>query len=147
MTTGIRPLRRATDLAGLLPTLTGTDRFRTVLRAIELSGLKDELTRGDVTLFAPSDYAFERLPDGMLARLFERPERVRALLERHLVAGQYHERDLIPFTRLPTRAGSELWITFSDDRDVLVDGVPVLTTDILAANGVAHELEGVLLPD
>ena len=147
MSTMLHRAHPAADLSGLLKTLAGTDRFRTLLRAITLSEMTAELTRGGVTLFAPSDHAFERLPGWALRTLFRRPDRLRALIEQHLVSGCYFERDLIPFTRLPTRAGSELRFAFADDRDVLVNGVLVSTPDIIATDGVVHELDGVLLWD
>ena len=137
--------RSAADLSGLLQTLAATDRFRTLLRAITRSGMTAELCGGEVTLFAPNDHAFERLPGWALRTLLRRPDRLRALLQQHLVSGRYYERDLIPFTRLPSRAGTDLQLTLQNSRDTLVNGVVVLTPDILVADGVVHELDGVML--
>lgn len=135
----------ATDLAGMLQTLMAADRFRTFIAAVAAAGVSRDLSRGGLTVFAPSDYAFERLPVETLTTLFTDPDRLRVFLAAHIVRGEYAERDLIPFTRLPTLAGSELTLSVGrDDREILVDGVGIVTTDIVTSGGVVHELDGVL---
>lgn len=135
----------ATDLAGMLQTLMAADRFRTFIAAVAAAGVSRDLTRGGLTVFAPSDYAFERLPVETLTTLFTDPDRLRVFLAAHIVRGEYAERDLIPFTRLPTLAGTELSLSVGrDDREILVDGVGIVTTDIVTSGGVVHELDGVL---
>ena len=135
----------ATDLAGMLQTLMAADRFRTFIAAVAAAGVSRDLSRGGLTVFAPSDYAFERLPVETLTDLFTDPDRLRVFLAAHIVRGEYAERDLIPFTRLPTLAGTELSLSVGrDDREILVDGVGIVTTDIVTSGGVVHELDGVL---
>ena len=135
----------ATDLAGMLQTLMAANRFRTFIAAVAAAGMSRDLSRGGLTVFAPSDYAFERLPVETLTTLFTDRDRLRVFLAAHVVRGEYAERDLIPFTRLPTLAGSELTLSIGrDDREILVDGVGIVTTDIVTSGGVVHELDGVL---
>lgn len=135
----------ATHLAGMLQTLMAADRFRTFIAAVAAAGVSRDLSRGGLTVFAPSDYAFERLPVETLTTLFTDPDRLRVFLAAHIVRGEYAERDLIPFTRLPTLAGTELSLSVGrDDREILVDGVGIVTTDIVTSGGVVHELDGVL---
>ena len=135
----------ATDLAGMLQTLMAANRFRTFIAAVAAAGMSRDLSRGGLTVFAPSDYAFERLPVETLTELFTDRDRLRVFLAAHVVRGEYAERDLIPFTRLPTLAGSELTLSIGrDDREILVDGVGIVTTDIVTSGGVVHELDGVL---
>lgn len=146
MTTSLlHPTRLATDLRGLLQTLGATGRFRTFIAAVAAAGLTRELSGGGITVFAPSDHAFDRLPVATRKQLFGSPERLRHLLASHLVAGEYPERDLIPFTRLSTAAGTDLLLSVGEhDGDIRVDGLGIVTTDILTAGGVVHELDGVL---
>lgn len=135
----------ATHLAGMLQTLMAADRFRTFIAAVAAAGVSRDLSRGGLTVFAPSDYAFERLPVETLTSLFTDRNRLRVFLAAHVVRGEYAERDLIPFTRLPTLAGGEVTLTVGrDDREILVDGVGIVTTDIVTSGGVVHELDGVL---
>lgn len=135
----------ATHVAGMLQTLMAADRFRTFIAAVAAAGVSRDLSRGGLTVFAPSDYAFERLPVETLTSLFTDRDRLRAFLAAHIVQGEYAERDLIPFTRLPTLAGNALTLSVGrDDREILVDGVGIVTTDIVTSGGVVHELDGVL---
>jgi uncharacterized surface protein with fasciclin (FAS1) repeats len=138
-----RSTRAADDLAGLLQTLAATDRFRTFIAAVAGAGMTGEFSRGGLTVFAPSDWAFERLPASAVKQLFTDPDRLRSLLAGHVVQGEYSERDLVPFTRLPTEAGTELRLSVGDgDGDIRVDGIGIVTTDILTAGGVVHVLDG-----
>ncbi len=135
----------AAHVAGMLQTLMAADRFRTFIAAVAAAGMSRDLSRGGLTVFAPSDYAFERLPVETLTTLFSDRDRLRVFLAAHVVRGEYAERDLIPFTRLPTLAGSELTLSIGrDDREILVDGIGIVTTDIVTSGGVVHELDGVL---
>jgi uncharacterized surface protein with fasciclin (FAS1) repeats len=145
MAATLRPTRRPADVAGLLQTLSATGRFRLLVAAVAAAGLSRDLSRGGLTVFAPSDWAFERLPAEVTRDLFSSRERLRAVLEGHIVSGEYPERDLIPFTRLATAAGTELQLSVGHtDSDILVEGMTIVTTDIRTAGGVVHELDGVI---
>ena len=144
MTTMIRPNR---PLATLLDTMVAAGRFTTMLNALTAVGMQRTLRlQGPFTLFAPSDWAFEKLPRGVMSSLTGEPRHLERLLQGHLVPGRFHERDLIPFTRLPSLAGRDLHLSLVDG-DVLVNGITVVTTDILAGNGVVQEMDGVLMLD
>ena len=133
-------------LAGTLQTLLAADRFRTFIAAVAAAGMSRDVSRRGLTIFAPSDFAFERLPAGVLTPHLASPDRLRRLIARHVVAGTFTERDLIPFTRLPTLDGGELALSVGQsDYEILADGHPILTTDIITAGGVVHELDGVIL--
>jgi uncharacterized surface protein with fasciclin (FAS1) repeats len=135
-------------VASILETLRAAGRFQTLIATLAATGLSDLLhAPGTFTLFAPSDHAFERLPIETIRLLLNDPDRLRALLRVHITDGEYRERDLIPFTRLRNQPGTALHLSLNDRGEVLVNGIEVLTADILASNGVIHELDGVLLPD
>jgi uncharacterized surface protein with fasciclin (FAS1) repeats len=139
---------RRDRVASILDTLRATDRFQTLIATLAATGLS-ELFRapGSFTLFAPNDHAFERLPVETVRLLLNHSDRLRTVLQAHLTDGEFRQRDLIPFTRLPSRAGTDLHLAYTDQGETLVNGVAVFTADILASNGVIHELDGVLLPD
>ncbi len=139
-----RPARRVASQYGILETLAATDRFRTFIAAVDAAGLKADIAEGDLTIFVPSDRAFDALPVERQLELFAAPGRLRRLLGTHMVRGQYRERDLIPFTRLPGMAGNMISIS-EVDGEVLVNGVGIVTTDIVSLGGVVHELDGVML--
>jgi uncharacterized surface protein with fasciclin (FAS1) repeats len=138
------------QVASIFATLAATNRFQTFTALLVGTRLSEGLRApggGSVTLFAPSDYAFERLPREVMHGLLADPDRLRTVLEVHLTDGLFYERDLIPFTRLQSRAGVSLHLAITEKGETLVNGIPVLTADILATNGVIHELDGVLLAD
>jgi uncharacterized surface protein with fasciclin (FAS1) repeats len=132
-------------IPGLLQTLASTDRFRSFIAAVAAAGMTEELSRGGLTVFAPGDWAFEQLPPSVADSLVGDRNRLRALVAGHVVEGEYRERDLIPFTRLPTLCGTELHLTVGEyPSDIRLDGRGIITTDILTAGGVVHELDGVV---
>jgi len=136
---GVRPI---------LETLAGAGRFQTLITALAATGLSRRFTGpGSWTLFAPSDHAFERLPILLVRALLEDADRLRSLLLLHVIDGEYPEKDLVPFSRIPSVAGVDLPFSRDDHGETLVHGVPILTADILAANGIVHEMDGVILPD
>jgi uncharacterized surface protein with fasciclin (FAS1) repeats len=141
--------RRRDRVAPILQTLHASRRFQTLIAALAATGLSEPLKSpgGAITLFAPSDHAFERMPIETVRQWLSHPDLLRAVLQGHMVDGEYSERDLIPFTRVPSRSGAGLHFSATDQGDIFVNGVEVLTTDILASNGVIHELDGVILPD
>ncbi len=143
--TACLPIRRPASEYGILETLAATDRFRHFIAAVAAAGMTRELARGNLTVFAPSDLAFERLPATERLALDQGGEPLRRLLRGHLVEGRYYERDLIPFTRLPTPAGTELhFLVGVSDGDIRVEGLGIVTTDILSLGGVVHEVDGVI---
>jgi len=139
-----RPARRVASQYGILETLAATDRFRTFIAAVAAARMTVDLADGDLTIFVPSDRAFEQLPAEQRVKLLEDPRRLRGLLRGHMVQGLYRERHLIPFTRLPNMAGGMIALS-ERDGDVLANGIGIVTTDILSAGGVVHELDGVML--
>lgn len=139
-----RPARRVASQYGIFETLAATDRFRTFLAAVAAAGMTAELAEGDLTIFVPSDRTFDALTAERQVELFAAPARLRDLLRAHMVQGLYRERDLIPFTRLPNRAGGMIALS-ERDGDVLANGIGIVTPDIVSLGGVVHELDGVLL--
>ena len=137
---------RRDRVAPILDTLHAAGRFQTLIATLAATGMSDQLRRpGAFTLFAPNDYAFERLPIETVRLLLNHPDRLRAVLRMHLTDGEFRERDFIFFTRVPSWAGTDLHLSLTDQGEALVSGVPVLTADILASNGVIHEMDGVIM--
>lgn len=127
----------------LLGAVRADGRFTLLLEAAAEAGLADALRGpGPLTLFAPTDEAFRRLPPGTLAALRE-PEnrdRLRRLLAFHLVEGRLLAADLLPAPAPRTLAGPALPL------EPRVGGAAVLTADVRCSNGVLHALDGVMIP-
>jgi uncharacterized surface protein with fasciclin (FAS1) repeats len=109
--------------------------FTTLAKAIEAAGLQDSLTaQGPVTIFAPTDEAFAKLPPGELEALLkpENKDKLVKILTHHVVAGKALETDDLKFELVRGR--------------VRVDGARV-TGDYDAANGTIVAVDTVLLPN
>lgn len=122
--------------------------FETLLAAAEAAGLVETLrSEGPLTVFAPTDEAFEALPEGTVPSLLEDVERLRAVLTYHVVPGRVTADQVVGLDSATTVSGRSLDIRVSDDGTVRVGGATVVKTDVMASNGVIHIIDGVLLPD
>ncbi|MCL3881214.1 fasciclin domain-containing protein [Marivita sp. GX14005] len=100
--------------ADAVETLAADGRFDTLSRSIDAAGFGDALGDGPLTFFAPTDEAFERLPEA-IAQGFENPEHadaLRELLSLHLVPAGPHEADDIP-VEMRTRSGDRMVVTYT----------------------------------
>ncbi|MDJ0769028.1 MAG: fasciclin domain-containing protein [Ilumatobacter sp.] len=97
-----------------------------------------------VTLFAPTDDAFDALPADAIAQLQADPELLSLVLSHHTVAGLLTADDLVDGP-LETQSGSAVELSVGDEL-VTVDGMSVSESDIVAGNGVVHVIDGLLLP-
>ena len=123
--------------------------FNTLAKAIEAAGLQDALTaNGPVTIFAPTDEAFAKLPPAQLEALLrpENKDQLVKILTNHVVPGKALESEDMKRTRsAKTVAGEEVKFELVRGR-LRVDGARV-TGDYNADNGVVVAVDSVLLPN
>jgi uncharacterized surface protein with fasciclin (FAS1) repeats len=122
--------------------------FTTLVRAVEAAGLVEVLRgEGPFTVFAPTDEAFSKLPAGVLDGLLADPERLAAVLTYHVVPGRVTAGDVVRMggASPETVQGQRLTIAVRDGT-VHVDGATVVAADVMAANGVIHVIDTVVLP-
>ncbi len=124
------------DLVAADPNL----RFLAVLLAEAPSPSADE----PVTLFAPSNDAFDALPAEVAARLQNDAEFRAAFLAHHTVAGRLMNVDLVDGLLL-AQDGSELNVVTGDV--TMIDRSSLIDVDIAASNGVVHVIDRVLVSD
>lgn len=123
----------------------GAGQFETLVTAVKAAGLVDTLKGdGPFTVFAPSDEAFAKLPEGTVEGLLADKEKLAAVLTYHVVAGKKMASDVIASNNLTTVQGSDLAIDTSNG--VQVGTATVISTDIEASNGVIHVIDTVLIP-
>jgi uncharacterized surface protein with fasciclin (FAS1) repeats len=134
------------------PTLTEiavqTDDLSTLATAVTTAGLADALAGdGPLTVFAPTNAAFGALPEGTVEALLqeENREQLSSILLFHVVPGKLRAADLSDGQVLETLAGDTLTVRVTD-AGVTINGVTVVAADVNAKNGVAHVIDGVLLP-
>ena len=137
---------RQVDIVGAA---TSAGRFSLLIRAIKVAGLVDTLRGGGpFTLFAPTDAAFTKVPSYRLERLLNDPEELADTMRSHVVPGRILAADVIRYRNSTSRtlAGRPVSLAARSGR-IYYGGALVSRTDILASNGVIHELEEVLLLD
>jgi uncharacterized surface protein with fasciclin (FAS1) repeats len=118
--------------------------FNTLVAAVTEAGLVDTLKGdGPFTVFAPTDEAFAKIPPAQLDALLADKAQLTKVLTYHVVAGKVMAAD-VRAGQVYTVEGSAL--TVSLDNGVMVDNANVVTTDILASNGVIHVIDTVLIP-
>lgn len=139
----------------------GSADHTTLVAAVKAADLVGTLkSKGPFTVFAPSNAAFEKLPDGTVASLLK-PESKAALagiLTYHVVPGTLTAKVVLAAIKdgkgkavVTTVAGGKLTATVENGKVVLTDEkggkATVTATDLNASNGVIHVIDTVLLPE
>ena len=123
-------------------------QFGTLVAAAKAAGLVGALSgEGPLTVFAPTDAAFAKLPKGTVENLLkpQNKDQLAAILKYHVVSGRVYSEQALASKRAKTLQGGE--IVFSrHDRGATVNGANLVTTDLDASNGVIHVIDQVILP-
>lgn len=132
----------------LVETAVGAGEFDTLVSLVQQAGLEETLAEdGPFTVFAPTDAAFEKVPDETLAALGADPELLRTVLLYHVVDGRYPARRVVKKRSLKTLAGPRLDVTVKKRKGIVkVGGARVIMPDVRASNGVIHAINQVLIP-
>ena len=134
----------------LVETADAAGSFKTLLKAAEEAGLVDALTADDkkLTVFAPTDSAFKKIPPKDLDALLADKEKLKAVLLYHVVEGEVMAGDVLKLDgeKVKTLSGKEIMVSVDGGKVVLNENVKVTKTDIAASNGVIHVVNTVLMP-
>jgi uncharacterized surface protein with fasciclin (FAS1) repeats len=134
--------------ADIVDTASAAGSFKTLVTAVKAAGLVDTLKgKGPFTVFAPTDEAFAKLPNGILDKLLkpENKKQLVAILTYHVVAGKVMAKDLAgQKTMAKSVEGSEIAVDATNG--VKVDNAKVVKADIQASNGVVHAIDAVIMP-
>jgi uncharacterized surface protein with fasciclin (FAS1) repeats len=136
--------------ADIVDTAASAGSFNTLVAAVEAAGLVETLKgEGPFTVFAPTDEAFAKLPEGTVENLLkpENKAQLVAVLTYHVVPGKVMSGDLAGKTvTADTVEGSAVEIDASGSA-VMVEEATVSQADIEADNGVIHVIDTVILPE
>lgn len=137
------------------------DAFSTLVAAVTAAGLVETLSGdGPFTVFAPTNDAFGKLPDGTVESLLlpESKDALTGILTYHVVAGKFEAGAVIEainandgkFT-VPTVQGGSIDLSLSDGKVTLTDAKggtsTVVIADVAASNGVIHAIDTVVMPE
>ncbi|MBC6439096.1 MAG: fasciclin domain-containing protein [Rhodospirillales bacterium] len=132
----------------IVDTAVSDGNFMTLIAAVEAAGLVETLQGdGPFTVFAPTDEAFARLPEGTVEDLLkpENREMLVAVLTYHVVPGKVMSGDIAgKQINAATVQGEDLSIDATDG--VEVNEAKVIVADIKTSNGVIHVIDTVLIP-
>jgi len=121
-------------------------RFKTLVTAVKAADLVKTLKgEGPFTVFAPTDEAFAKLPEGTVDALLDDIPKLKSILLYHVVPGKVMAADVVELTEAETAMGDMVSIKVSGDK-VMIDDATVVITDIEASNGVIHVIDSVILP-
>ncbi|OPZ44115.1 MAG: Fasciclin domain protein [Euryarchaeota archaeon ADurb.BinA087] len=135
------------EMKDIVQTAVADGRFTTLVTAVQAANLTPTLSgAGPFTVFAPTDEAFAKLPEGTVANLLKEPQGdLTQILLYHVVSGKLMAADVVEQTNLTTVGGKQLTITV-ENQTVMVDGAKVVITDIETKNGVIHVIDAVMIP-
>ena len=122
--------------------------FTTLLKIITDVGLVDALKKAEaVTVFAPPDFAFAKLPAGTIENLT--PEQAKEIVLRHVVDSKFLAADVARPVKLKTLGGEDIQLMRGWGKFVIWYKGNVITidkADVMARNGVIHIINKVILP-
>jgi transforming growth factor-beta-induced protein len=132
-------------VANLYDTLKADGRFNTLIAALDAAGLAEAVKTGELTIFAPTDAAFDKLPEGTVAALLANVDALKNVLLYHVVSGDLSAAELLKLRHVETLQGDSVSVVSYWGR-VYVNKSPVLQANLDAANGQIHVIGSVLLP-
>lgn len=140
----------AKETAGkdIVTTAVEAGSFKTLAAALKAAGLIEALQgKGPFTVFAPTDEAFAKLPNGTVETLLkpENKSQLIAVLTYHVVSGKVMAADVVKLNAAATVNGQRVVVKV-DGGKVQVDQAQVVATDIACSNGVIHVIDQVILP-
>ena len=139
----------AANAANLVETAVDAGQFKTLVAAVQAAGLGDALSGpGPFTVFAPTDEAFAKLPEGTVEDLLkpENKEKLVAILTYHVISGKVMAGDVAgKKLNVATLQGGELAVDAMSG-GVMINDATVTAADIEASNGVIHVIDRVILP-
>ena len=137
----------ATAQTTVVDIVVGSNDHNTLEAAVIAAELADDLQGdGPFTLFAPTDAAFEALPEGTVSSLLEDPTGALAgILLYHVVGSKAYAKDLSNGQTISTLQGDQIAVKFKNGKAYINDAM-VTVADIKADNGVVHVIDAVILP-
>ena len=151
-------VRKQGDIVDIAASL---DDFSTLVAAVKAAELVETLkSEGPFTVFAPTNKAFAKLPEGTLETLLkpENKSMLTGILTYHVVSGKVMAADVVAAIKsndgaftVKTVNGGTLTASIVDGNVILTDAKgntsTINKTDVEASNGVIHVIDTVVLPE
>jgi transforming growth factor-beta-induced protein len=135
------------ETKSIVETAVAAGQFNTLVTAVKSADLVETLSSpGPFTVFAPTDDAFAKLPEGTVESLLQNKDKLKSILTYHVVSGKVMASDVVNLESAATVNGKQVTIKAEGDT-VMVDNAKVVKTDIDCTNGVIHVIDTVILPE
>ncbi|WP_438269988.1 fasciclin domain-containing protein [Paludisphaera mucosa] len=129
----------------IVDTAVAAGSFKTLAAALKAADLVDVLKgEGPYTVFAPTDAAFKKLPEGTVEALLKDKAKLKAVLTYHVVKGKVKAADVVKLKSAKTVQGQTVAVDAADG--VKINDAKVTKADIECSNGVIHVIDAVLIP-
>ena len=132
----------------IIDTAVGAGSFKTLVAAVTAASLVQTLkSPGPFTVFAPSDEAFAKLPEGTVEALLKDIPKLKSILTYHVVSGKVLASDVMTMDGKDATSVQGEKIRVSTKKGVTLNGKSTVSkTDILCSNGVIHVIDNVIMP-
>lgn len=131
----------------IVDTAVAAGSFKILAKALAEADLVEALKEeGPFTVFAPTDEAFEKLPEGTLEAVLKDKEKLTAILKYHVVAGKVTAKDVVKLEEAETLL-KDAKVKIDATDGVKINGAKVIKADIDCTNGVIHVIDTVLIPE
>ena len=148
------------EASTIVETASASPQHQTLVAAVQAADLAGALSgKGPFTVFAPTDQAFERLPEGTVQTLLEPKNQgqLQSVLTYHVVPGRFTASDILGLiskndgmAKLTTLEGGVLTAQLDGNNVVITDEnggtATVISADLAASNGVVHVTDAVSIP-
>ena len=137
---------RAQGTKDIVEVAVAAGSFKTLVAAVQAASLVEVLKRpGPLTVLAPTDDAFAKIPKADLDALMKDKVKLAAVLQYHVLAGNVSSADLKMMKDFGTVQGKRIQIS-SAGATLKINNATIVKADISASNGVIHVIDTVLLP-
>ncbi len=129
----------------IVETAAEAGQFTTLLQLATQAGLAETLSTAELTVFAPTDAAFAKLPAATFQAVQNDPELLANVLKYHVVAGSVPSTEIVGMTSLDSLLGQPLSVKVVNGK-VMINDATVTTADVKASNGIIHIVDTVIVP-
>jgi uncharacterized surface protein with fasciclin (FAS1) repeats len=130
----------------IVQTAVAAGQFKTLASLVKQAGLAGALSKpGALTVFAPTDAAFAKVPKATLTALAKDKAKLKAVLLYHVARGKVTAAQVVKLKSVKTLEGRSLPIRVAGGK-VYAGGAQVIKPDVMASNGVIHVINKVLIP-
>ncbi|WP_075343380.1 fasciclin domain-containing protein [Tenacibaculum agarivorans] len=160
-TTKTNPIKKGKDGKTIVNVAASNKNFSTLVTAVKSADLVEVLNGdGPFTVFAPTNDAFSKLPEGTIATLLkpENKKLLTSILTYHVVAGKFDAKAVMMAIKensgkfvIKTVQGNKLTAMIKDGNVILKDAKgnisKVVIADVEANNGIIHAIDTVVMPE